>query len=218
VADQKEELSTETLLKAFGGWKGLFDGALPATVFVVMRFVASLNVSLAAAVAAGLLVVVLRRAQGETLQHAMGGFFGLLLAVLIVRTTGSGKGIFLPGILITGGSGLAFVLSLLVRRPAIALGLAAIDPRYARWSEHEPLRRACTLATAAWAASFFVRAGVAGSIYVAYGDSPTDNLVLLIVINAVKWPLIIGCALLTVGLVKRAGLPEPATEGSASGV
>jgi len=217
VADDKD-LTTDTLLKAFGGWKGLFDGALPATVFVLARFFVSLNVSLAAAVAAGLLVVALRRVQGDTLQHAMSGFFGLLLAVLIVRTTGSGKGIFLPGILITAGSGVAFALSLAVRRPAIALGLAAIEPRYARWQEHEPLRRACTLATAAWAASFFVRAGVAGTIYAVYGDSPKDNLVLLIVINAVKWPLIVGCALLTVALVKRAGVPEQATEASAPGV
>jgi hypothetical protein len=31
------------------------------------------------------------------------------------------------------------------------------------------------------------------------------------VINAVKWPLIIGSALLTVALVKRAGLP-PSTD------
>jgi hypothetical protein len=66
------------------------------------------------------------------------------------------------------------------------------------------------LATAAWAASFFVRAGVAGTIYSVYGDSPADNLLLLVVINAVKWPLIVGCALLTVALVKRAGLPEEA--------
>jgi hypothetical protein len=211
VADD-EDLTTDTLLKAFGGWKGMFDGALPATVFVVMRFFASLNVSLAAAVAVGLVVVALRRVQGETLQHALSGFFGLLLAVLIVRTTGSGKGIFLPGILITAGSGVAFTLSLLVRRPAIGLGLAAIEPRYARWREHEPLRRACALATAAWAVSFFVRAGVAGTIYAVYGDSPKDNLVLLVVINAVKWPLIIGCALLTVALVKRAGAPEAVAE------
>jgi hypothetical protein len=209
---EDKELSTDTLLQVFGGWKGLVDGALPATLFVALRFFTSLNVALVAAVVAGLLVVALRRLQGDTLQHAMSGFLGLLVAVLIVRTTGSGKGIFLPGILITAGSGLAFTLSVLLKRPAIALGLAAVDPRYAKWQDHEPLRRACTLATAAWAVSFFVRAGVAGSIYALYGDSPKDNLVLLIVINAVKWPLIIGCALLTVALVKRAGAPAEAAE------
>lgn len=207
-----QELSTATLLQVFGGWKGLFDGSLPATVFVLARFFASLDVSIALSVAAGLVVVAVRRAQGESLQQAFSGFVGLLIAVLIVRTTGTGKGIFVPGILITAGSGVAFGLSLLVRRPAVALGLAAADPRYEVWKTHAPLRRACTQATGAWCASFFVRAGVATGVYLAYGDRPQDNLAILVVINVVKWPLIVGSALLTVALVKRAGLPDPDEE------
>jgi len=213
VAEEpQKELTTGTLLDTFGGWKGMLDSSIPATLFVVVRFFASLNVSIAVAVAAGLLVVGLRRVQGDTLQHAFSGFFGLLIAVLIVRSTGTGKGIFLPGILITAGSGLGFAASLVLGRPAVALGLAAADTRYAVWKTYEPLRRACVLSTAAWCVSFFIRAGVATTVYLAYGDSPGDNLAILIVINAVKWPLIIGSALLTVALVKRAGLPaeEPA--------
>ncbi len=209
-----KELTTGTLLEVFGGWKGLFDGSLPATVFVIARFVVSLNSAVVAAVVAGLLVVALRHRQGESLQQAFSGFFGLLIAVLIVRSTGTGKGIFLPGIVITAGSGLVFAISLLVKRPAIALGLAAADPRYAVWKTHPPLRRACMLATAVWCVSFFVRAGVATTVYFAYGDRPGDNLAILIVINAVKWPLIIGSALATVALVKRAGLPSAEPSGA----
>lgn len=209
-AAPQADLTTATLLQGFGGWKGLLDSSLPATVFVLARFFVSLDTAIAAAVVVGLLVVALRRSQGETLQHAASGFFGLLIAVLVVRSTGSGKGIFLPGILITAGSGVAFGISLLVRRPAVALGLAAADSRYEAWRTHEPLRRACTVATAVWCASFFVRAGVASAIYLLHGDSPGDNLLLLVVINAVKWPLIIGSALVTVTLVRRAGLPQEA--------
>lgn len=209
-----QELTTDTLLGAFGGWKGVLDGSLAGTVFVVARFVVDLQAAVVAAVVAGVLVVVLRRVQGESMQQAFSGFFGLLVAVLIVRSTGTGKGIFLPGIFITAGSGVLFGLSLLVRQPAVALGLAAADPRYGAWRTYAPLRRACTVATAAWCASFFVRAGVATGVYLVYGDSPADNLLLLVVINAVKWPLIIGSALLTVGLVRRAGLPA-VPEGTA---
>lgn len=209
------ELTTGSLMQGFGGWKGLLDSSIPATVFVLARFAVDLNTAIVAAVVSGLLVVALRRWQGETLQHAASGFFGLLIAVLIVRSTGTGKGIFLPGILITAGSGLAFGLSLLLRQPAVALGLAAADTRYAVWRTYEPLRRACTLATAVWCASFFVRAGVAGTIYLTYGDSPGENLLLLVVINLVKWPLIVGSALLTVALVRRAGLPQEESATSA---
>jgi hypothetical protein len=196
------------LLAVFGGARGLIDSSIPATVFVVARFFADLNLSIVAAVIAGLLVVALRKVRGETTQQAFSGFVGLLIAVLIVRTTGTGKGFFLPGILITAGSGLAFLVSLLVGRPAVALGLAAIDPRYAVWREHPALRRACVVATAVWTVSFFIRASVATTVYLTVGDSASGNVLVLVVINAVKWPLIIGSALLTVALVKKADVPE----------
>ncbi len=208
MAEPSKELSAGSFLEIFGGTRGLIDSSLPATVFVVARFFADLNTSITAAVVTGLLVVGLRKSRGQSTQQAFSGFFGLLIAVLIVRSTGSGKGIFLPGILITAGSGLAFLISLLVKRPAVALALAAVDPRYAVWKEHAALRRACVISTAVWCASFFIRAGVATTVYLQTGDKPSDNAVILVVINVVKWTLIIGSALLTVALVKRAGVPE----------
>jgi hypothetical protein len=207
-AGPSKELSAGDLLAVFGGARGLLDSSVPVSVFVIVGFFADLNTSIVAAVVAGLLVVASRKVRGETTQQAFSGFFGLLIAVLIVRTTGSGKGIFVPGILITAGSGLAFLVSLLVGRPAVALVLAAVDPRYAVWREHSALRRACFLATAVWTASFFIRATVGTTVYLAAGDNAGSNLVVLVVINAVKWPLIIGSALVTVALVKKAAVPE----------
>ena len=198
-------LTTGTLVEQFGGARGLFDSSLPATVFVVVRLFASLNTSIVASVAAGLAVVVLRRARGQSLQQAASGFLGLVVAVLIARSTGTGKGFFLPGILITAGTGVLFLGSLLLGRPAVALGLAAVDPKYAVWRELPALRRACVVSTAVWTASFFVRAGVAAFFYSRPGDHPGT---LLVVVNAVKWPLIVGSALLTVALVRRADVPD----------
>ena len=203
-----KDLSAATFLEVFGGVRGLIDSSIPVTVFVIAHFFASLNVSIAAAVGSGLVVVALRKSRGQSTQQAFSGFFGLVLAVVIVRSTGSGKGIFLPGIFITAGSGLAFLVSLLIGRPAVALALGAVDPKYAVWKQHAALRRACVISTAVWCASFFIRAGVATTIYLQYGDKPSDSAVILIVINAVKWPLIIGSALLTVALVKNADVPE----------
>lgn len=207
MAKQHEELSTAALLEVFGGKKGLFDSSVPIAVFVLCRFFLDLNGAIAAAVASGLLIVGVRRSRGESLQQAFGGFFGLLIAVLIARSTGSGKGIFWPGIAITAFSGLAFLISLLVKKPVVALGLTAIDPRYKVWSTHEALRRACYIATTVWMVSFFIRASVATVIMLSVGDSDRDGLMILIIINAVKWPLIVGSALLTVALVRAANVP-----------
>jgi len=210
-ATAADELPPTALMEAIGGGRGLLDSALPATVFVLVRLVTdSLGAAIAVALGTGLLLLGLRLRRGEPLQQVAGGFFGLVLAVFVARATGTGKGFFLPGILTTAGTGVAFVASLAVRRPAVGLVLAAYDAKYAGWAAHPGLRRACQIATAVWAATFFVRAGVAYWVYRLPGDR--DGL-LLVVINAVKWPLIVGAALLTVVLVRRSGYREGVPAG-----
>ncbi len=199
-------VDTESLLAQMGGLRGLLDSAVPATVFVLANLVGDgdLTIPIVLSLVAGMLVVVLRRARGESVQQAFSGFFGLAIAVVFARATGTGEGFFLPGIITTGLTGVAFLVSLLIGKPAVAYALTAYDPRYAAWKVHEPLRRACRLATAFWTLTFFIRAGVAAFVYTRDGDN--DGL-LLIVVNAVKWPLIVGAVVLTVVLVRRAGLP-----------
>ena len=209
--EERHELSVGHLLALFGGAKGVFDSSVPAIVFIVVKLIAGLNAGIVAAVAAGVVIVVVRLVRGETLQHSISGFFGLLLAVLIARATGSGKGFFLPGILITALSGLGFLISLLVRRPAIALVLVAIDPKYEAWKTHAALRRACVRATWVWAASFFIRAGVATAVALTVGDNAKDNAILFGVIQVEKYALLAFAALYTVAVVRAVGpLPEVA--------
>ncbi len=197
------EVPPSALVTALGGGRGLLDGALPATAFVLVRLATgSLGTAIVVALLTGVVLLGIRVRRGESLQQVGSGFLGLLVAVLFARATGTGEGFFLPGILTTAGTGVAFVVSLALRRPLVGIALAAYDAKYAGWAEHPGLRRACTLATAFWAATFFVRAGVAYSVYRLPGDR--DGL-LLIVINSVKWPLIAAAALLTVVLVRRSG-------------
>ena len=191
------------LVDAMGGPRGLLDSALPATVFVLVRLVShDLTVAVVAALVLGLVLLGVRVRRGEPLQQVGSGFLGLVLAVVVARSTGTGEGFFLPGIVITALTGVAFLVSLAVGRPAVGVALTAYDPRYAGWRDHAGLRRACTLATAFWAVTFFVRAGVASVVYRMSGDN--DGL-LLVVVNVVKWPLIVAAALLTVALVRRSG-------------
>ncbi|MGN6475444.1 MAG: DUF3159 domain-containing protein [Mycobacteriales bacterium] len=190
---------------AIGGVRGAVDGALPATAFVVTRIVTDgMLVPAVVAVAVGLVIVALRRLHGLSLLQAWGGFFALAIAILVARATGKGEGFFLPGIIGTALAGTGLAISVVIRKPAVGAALASYDVKYARWHEHEPLRRACSVATGVWALTFFVRAGVSTWIYRQPGDASGK---LLIVSNLVKWPLIAGAALLTLALVRRAGLP-----------
>lgn len=210
MAEQAREVDTGSLLAQMGGVRGLLDSALPATVFVLVRlFTDDLTLPIALSLATGLGVVALRRTRGEPMQQAFSGFFGLAIAVVFARATGTGEGFFLPGIAFTALTGVAFLVSLLVGRPAVAYALTAYDPRYAAWKTHAPLRRACQLSTAFWTVTFFLRAGIASYVLTREGD---NDGTLLIVINAVKWPLILAAVALTVVLVRRAGLPAQAPE------
>src|SRR5437879_10299588 len=140
-----------------GGGKGVFDSSVPAIVFILVRLASDLNTAVVAAVAAGLLVVAYRRIRGESLQYCVSGFLGLLVAVLISKATGTGKGFFYPGIALTAVSGVGFALSNLLRQPAVALALVAIDTKYEAWRTDPALRRACVQATWVWSASFLIR-------------------------------------------------------------
>ncbi|HVT20115.1 MAG TPA: DUF3159 domain-containing protein [Mycobacteriales bacterium] len=202
-------------INAIGGWRGALEGALPATAFVVVRIVTGgMLVPAVVAVAVGLGAVGLRRLHGSSPLQAWGGFFGLALAILIARVTGKGEGFFLPGIVGTAAAGVVFAASVMAGRPAVGFALATYDEKYLRWREHAPLKRACTIATAVWALTFFIRAGIATWVYRQPGDADGT---LLIVINAVKWPLIAVAAFLTLVLVRRAGPPpEPDSAPPAS--
>ena len=215
MSERPPALSTSSFVTSIGGVRGLLDSGVPATVFVLVRLLShSLTLSVVLALASGLALGILRRTRGEPLTQVGSGFFGLLIAVGFALFTGTGKGFFLPGIFLVGFSGVAFFVSLALGKPAVGLALEAYDAKYAGWREHPGLLRAVRLATVVWAVSFFIRAGVATYVY----NQPGDHVgQLFVVINIVKYVLIVGAALATVALIKSSGFvaPEPQPEAAA---
>lgn len=203
--------TTGTFVEALGGTRGLLDSALPATAFVVTRLVSDdLNTSIVVALAVGVGLLVLRTRRGEPLTQVWSGFFGLVIAVLFARATGTGEGFFLPGIITTGLTGVGFALSLVLRRPAVGMVLAAFDEKYAGWRDHPGLYRACRLATLVWTVTFFLRSGIAYAVYSQPGD---DDGLLFVVINVVKYTCIAVAAVVSVVLVRRSGFTATADSG-----
>ena len=205
-----DQLHVKHFLALMGGGKGIFDSSLPAVVFILVRFASDLNTGVIAAIAAGLVVVGYRRLRGESLQYCISGFLGLLIAVGVTKATGTGKGFFLPGIVLTAVSGLGFALSNVVRQPAVALALVAIDAKYEVWKTDPALRRACVQSTWVWSASFLIRAAVATVVALTVGDDAKDNAILFGVIQVEKYVLLLGAALFTVWAVRRSPVaPQP---------
>jgi hypothetical protein len=193
------------LADAIGGPRGLIDSGLPAIVFVIANAVGGLTPAIVAAMAVGLVLVVIRLYRKETLQQAVAGFFGLAIAAFVAARSGHASGFFLPGILYQAVLAVVAVISLAVGRPYVGYLLAALDPKYAHWRSSPPLRRAMAVATVLWGAIFAVRAVVQGILYV------HDSVGWLAATKiAMGWPLFAVGLAVTYWLARRAE-PEDAS-------
>ena len=200
------------LVDAFGGKRGLVDSGLPAVVFVFVNSLVGaladrqtgLDAAIAAAVATGVAVVLLRLVRRETLQQAVSGFLGLAVAVWFARRSGEARGFFLPGIFINIGYGLVFLVSALIGRPLVGAIYAAVEGMDARWRQDHRLRRVFAFASVGWALVFASRAVVQGTLYLM--DRPGLLAAARLLMG---WPLTIGAVALTLAYVKRARAAAP---------
>ncbi|WP_431678611.1 DUF3159 domain-containing protein [Kitasatospora sp. KL5] len=144
--------AAETVIKAFGGIRGMIDMTLPGLVFIV-AFNLTHQVATAAWSALGLsaLFVVVRLAKRETIQHAFSGVFGVAIGAWISMKTGKAENFYLPGLLYNVGYCVALAVSALVRWPLIGVMLGPITGEMFTWRTQNPGRLAAyTKATWAW--------------------------------------------------------------------
>ena len=156
------EAYRQQLLNSIGGWSGSLITAIPTVVFVGVNAVASLHWAIAAAVASALLLAGYRFARRQSVQQALSGLVGVLIASIIAARTGEAKGYFLLGIWSSFVYAGALAATLVVRRPAIGLLWEFLDPtpdgaEPRPWYRRRPLLLAYTLATAGATLMFLAR-------------------------------------------------------------
>lgn len=167
----------------------------------------------------GLVLVVVRLVRRETLQQAVSGFFGIALAAFLASRTKGGKGFFLPGIFFSGLYGVAFLVSVLIRRPLVGVIVAAVEGRGPQWREDAVLRRVYSIATLGWVGVFALRVGVQGALYL----SDARDGWLAAAKLGLGYPVTIVAVALTVAYIRRVtrrataapppGVPEAAHRG-----
>jgi hypothetical protein len=207
-ADQPDrpERTTPTLLEQMGGITGVVASTVPVAVFVVANVLSSLQPALIAAVAAGVVVFVYRMVRRLPLQPAVSGLLGVGVAAFIAARTGEARGFYLPGLLTSAAFGLAFLVSVLVRRPLAGVVWHGINGHGQGWRDDPRLLRAYTWASLLWVAVFASRVALQGLLY--YRNEETWLGVARLVMG---YPLV-GVAILgTVWAVRRAQRrPSPA--------
>jgi hypothetical protein len=176
-------------------------------VFVVVNVVFDLQPALIAALASGALVAVWRIVRKQAVMPAISGLIGVGIAAFIANRTGEARGFYLPGLLLSAVLGLAFLVSLVVRRPLAGVVWHGINGDGQTWRQDPRMLRAYMWASVLWTLVFAARVVVQGWLYQADEDTWLGIARL-----AMGYPLF-GLALLgTIWAVRRAGrTPAPST-------
>jgi uncharacterized protein DUF3159 len=200
AAEPREERESPSLLEQMGGVQGLIASTIPVAVFVVANVAFGLQAAVISALVAGVATAVWRIVRKQALQPAVSGLFGVGIAAFIAYRTGEARGFYLPGLLFSAACGLAFLVSMVVRRPLAGVVWHAVNGDGQSWRADPRLLRAYTFATALWTLVFASRVVVQGWLY-----NADEETWLGIARLAMGYPLV-GLALLgTIWAVRRAG-------------
>ena len=164
-SDQAAEQAPPTIWEQMGGPMGMIDSGLPVVVFIVANTIGGLGWGIGAALAAALVIAVLRLVRKRPVTQAIAGLFGVGIAAFIAYKTDSAKGYFLLGIwsyLLYGG---ALLVSILVRWPLIGVIWEGVNGKGTAWRSDRKLVRRYDYATFVWVLVFAARYLVQNYLY-----------------------------------------------------
>ncbi len=191
-------IDREMLDRAVGGWRGLVDSGLPATVFVVVYLVGGLQLRSAviAALGTGVVLALWHLARREPLQQVLSGFVGVAISAFVAARTGRAENYFLVGLLINLPYLVAYLVSLLVRWPLMGLVIGYFRGDPTGWRSDPRQYAAYATASWVWVAMFALRLSVQVPLYLlgAVGPLGVARLVM-------GWPLFLLAAFLTYRIV-----------------
>ncbi|WIB27787.1 DUF3159 domain-containing protein [Curtobacterium sp. MCSS17_015] len=156
-----EAPSGKALLTAVGGVRGLAESVLPGFAFLIVYAVTKEVVpSVVVPVAIGLVFVVLRLVQRQSIMMSFAGIFGVAVSAGLALLTGRAESNFIPGIVINAVFLAVILVTLAIRRPLIGLVVGLLvpgDDDGHDWRDDPAKRRVLTVATWMWAGLFAFR-------------------------------------------------------------
>lgn len=199
-----EEVIRQRVSEVLGGWYGSLETALPTVAFVVMWLVRSeVRPALLAAAGVAIILLGIRLYIGGSVRFVLTSIFATALAAFFALRSGQAEDAFLPGILTSAAYGVAMVISILARWPAVGFIVAAGDPNFAEhpsaWRKDAALVRVCSRLTWVLVALFTVRVAIMLPLYLA-GEVAWLGVAKV----ALGWPAYLG-AIVIMGVMLAAG-------------
>lgn len=157
-----------TLLDRMGGVSGLVVGAVPTFAYVIANAIAGLDAAVVVAIVVSVGLIILRKIGKKSIQPAVSGLLGVVVAALIAFHTGSAEGYFLPGIWMSLAAAIVFAISVTVRRPLVGVIwslLTSTNGAKSQWHADTVTLRAFDVATLAFVAVFAARYVVQDWLY-----------------------------------------------------
>jgi MFS family permease len=131
------ETYRQQLIESVGGWQGTVIAAVAPIVFVIVNATAGLRPAIIAAIATSLVLTGYRLVRKQSVQQALSGLLGVVVAALIAARTGQARGYFLLGIWQSFIYAVPFALSIPFRRPLVGWIWEFLDPTPPRPGEPE---------------------------------------------------------------------------------
>jgi len=199
-----------TLWEQMGGMVGFISASIPVVVFVIVNLVAGMGPAIWSALGTAILIAVWRIVRKEQLLPAISGILGVAIAAFIAYRVGAAKGFFLYGIWVSGVLGVACLISVIVRWPALGVVWGTLNGHGMGWRSDPKSRRYYDIATIAWILVFAARVVVQQWLYNA------DQATLLGIAKIVMgYPLTAIALLVTVWAVRRSDLRQKAQDEEA---
>ena len=204
------------IAEAMGGRRGLVDSGLPGALFVLAYTAGrvwwpdeALRYALwAALLLAGGLAVV-RLVRRESIQQTVYGLVGVGLGALLAARSGNAADFYLPGLLISAGYGLVYLISILVGWPILGVVLGPLLGEGMSWRQDPARRRAYTRASWLWVLMFGVRLAVQIPLYLSGAA-----IALGVARIAMGWPLFLVVAWLSYVIIRSAPPPQQHLAGT----
>ena len=214
-------LTARGVLGAIGGPLGIVESVLPPLVFVVYYQVVAIRQApvpverpalipiVAAPLVLSALFVLVRLIRRQRPGGAISGAALVAVSAVLVLVTGDANTNYLPGFFINAGYGLAFVVSVLVRRPLVGVvtGLLTAD---AGWGSDPARRRAATWLSLLWVLLFAIRLVVELPLYLA-GNKVVELGIARIVLGLPLYSIVLVVTVLVVQALRRRSAVPPAT-------
>jgi hypothetical protein len=145
-----------------GGPWGAVESMAPTVLFVVAYFASGNNLAVAVGVALGvaLVLAVIKIARHEKPVRVLSGLLGVAIAALFAAYQDDPLGFFEIRVLANVLSALAFIVSIVVRRPLMGIIIGPLMGTGMRWRQDPDLLKAYSRVTWLWAILSLVRAAI----------------------------------------------------------